>query len=249
MSKKKLNTNSNSIHKILPCSTLPNGLVIGLALVFLLSFCCSSMANSEDYVAYAKKQAQKAKEIIVPYKTEVDEIIKNISVRQLQPDIQIFKKEITTLAQNQCPMQHQDVNHVVAPLTTTVSTSTPILIFVSFSMPKESIKSWIAQAKKVGAAVYIRGLVNNSFKDTTKAVHELVQDQPGGLLIDPTLFKKYAIAQVPAVIVTSGDSFDAIYGDVTLDYALEKISKVAQGGEQKYLLDTIKKLRGKKQVN
>ena len=113
-------------------------------------------------------------------------------------------------------------------------------------MPSASIKGWINQAQKIGAAVCIRGLVNNSFKDTAKAVSALVQDQSGGLLIEPNLFKKYSITQVPAVVVASSDNFSVIYGDVLLDCALEKISHSLQYPEQSDLLEAIKKLRGVK---
>lgn len=251
MNKEKPNINSKLVRNmllrdVLLRDVLLNSLVMVLASVFLFTFCSLSVASNEDYeagVKYAKEQGRKAKEIIVPYKTEVAEIIKTVSTRQSQPDIQAFKTEITNIAKNQCSGQYQDANS--ASMLVPEAAPVPIMIFVSFSMSKESIKGWIAQAKKIGAAVYIRGLVNNSFKDTTKAVLELIQDQPGGLLIDPTLFKKYSIAQVPAVVVTSGNSFDVVYGDVTLDYALESISKAVQVSESKYLLDAIKKVRSK----
>jgi conjugal transfer pilus assembly protein TrbC len=212
-------------------------LVLFLFLVFLV-FCDSSIAsmqnNHEDYEAYAKEQAQRKEKIIAPYQAEINELVKNALSRQTHQDIQTFKKEIADIAKTQCSLQNQDVGSV----------QLPIIIFVSFSMPKESIKGWITQAKKVGAAVYIRGLVNNSFKDTAKIISGLVQDQSGGLLIDPTLFKKHSITQVPAVVVVNRESFDVIYGDVTLDYALEKINKPVSGNEQKYLL--VRKLRNSK---
>lgn len=206
-----------------------------------LRYCGIAYAINEDYLAYAKEQAQTAKEIVIPYKAEVDAIVKNVSARQSQPDIQVFKKEITKFTQMQCPMQYQSANPKAAPAT---PVSTPVLIFISFSMPKESIKSWIAQARKIRAAVYIRGLINNSFKDTTKAVSELVQGQPGGLLIDPSLFKKYSIMQVPAVVVPSVNDFGVVYGNVSLDYALDKINKFMQGSRKNDLSDAIRKLRG-----
>jgi|GEM_PF-5621726 len=214
----------------------------------LLPFCDSSLANDEDYAVYAKEQAQKAEQIASAYAGEVSEATKNVLAKQMQPEIQALKKEMQGVAKFQCSRQQQAFQEENKGQKSNPIQS-PLIIFVSFSMPKESIKGWIAQAQKVRAAVYIRGLVNNSFKDTTKAVSELVQDQIGGLLIDPNLFKKYAITQVPAVVVANGNpgdasnSFDIIYGDVSLDYALEKINKSAPNGERKDLLDVIKKLR------
>lgn len=114
-----------------------------------------------------------------------------------------------------------------------ISTS-PIIIFVSFSMPKESLKSWMQEAEKIHAPIVIRGLVDNSFKATIKKMAELAIDNQGGFQIDPTLFKKFQINQVPAVVVTNKsnclptqtcrEDYDVIYGNVHLDYALEKIA-------------------------
>ena len=199
-------------------------------------YCKSLMANNEDYEVYAKKQQEKAKVLIAPYKAEIAELIKSVKTRQLHSGIK-------SGAASKCPYLEKNTNAAASDASD--AGQLPIAIFVSFSMPKESIKGWINQAKKVGASVYIRGLVNNSFKDTAKAVNELIQDNKGGLLIDPTLFKKHAIIQVPAVVLLDEDNFDVVYGNVTLDYALEKINK-SRGGERKDLLEAIKKLRGRR---
>lgn len=100
-----------------------------------------------------------------------------------------------------------------------------ILIFVSFSMPKESLKGWISEAEKIHAPVVIRGLVNNSFKETLARMNELVSNNKGGVQLDPVLFKKFQIKQVPAVVVRDGNEYDVIYGDSHLDYALETVIK------------------------
>jgi conjugal transfer pilus assembly protein TrbC len=108
-----------------------------------------------------------------------------------------------------------------------------ILIFVSFSMPEVSIKGWMNEAEKIGAPVVIRGLVNNSFKATIQKMTELARDNHGGVQLDPTLFQKYQINQVPAVVVTTTEDtwpnetpkeYIKVYGDVHLDYALKKIA-------------------------
>ena len=226
---------------------------------FVLSVFFMPPTYAENHTLYANKHGQKSKELIAPYITEVNEIIKNVLKRQSQPDIQALKKKAIATAKRQCPLQKKiilgDKKDKKGKKDKKVNIGRlPIIVFVSFSMPKESIKGWITQAQKVDASVYIRGLVNNSFKDTTKAVGGLVQNQhgqqtqSGGLLIDPTLFKKYSITQVPAVVVVQGDSFDVIYGDVTLDYALGKISRAQESKQGKNknrirLLKTIKKLR------
>lgn len=109
-----------------------------------------------------------------------------------------------------------------------------IIIFASFSMPKESIKQWIRQGTEIQAPIVIRGLVNNSFKDTINVLYNLNQEMHGGVQLDPTLFQKYQINKVPAVVVTNTanclpnqschETYDVVYGDVTLSYALKMIA-------------------------
>jgi conjugal transfer pilus assembly protein TrbC len=110
--------------------------------------------------------------------------------------------------------------------------SSNVLIFVSFSMPKESLRGWLRQAELIKAPVIIRGLVHNSFRDTTKAVMDIIPNNRGGIQLDPLLFRQFHIEKVPAVVVTRADcaaqetcqEFDVIYGDVTLDYALKEVA-------------------------
>src|SRR6266487_3970402 len=109
-----------------------------------------------------------------------------------------------------------------------------VLIFVSFSMPKDSLRGWLKEADTLKAPVVIRGLVNGSFRDTTNAVMALLLDNRGGVQLDPTLFRRFHIEKVPAVVVVrpaclsqsdcnDPTDFDVIYGDVTLEYALKQI--------------------------
>jgi type-F conjugative transfer system pilin assembly protein TrbC len=197
-----------------------------LFILLLCFFCCCANA------VYVDKQIRSIEEIIVPYKQEVAVIIDNVLKKQ---QTEIFNQQSTVeIKKNQCIVNKDTKSKIIS------NTDTSILIFISFSMPQESIKGWINQAKKVNAAVYMRGLVNNLFKDTIMAVNKLVQDQPGGILIDPTLFRKYAITQVPAVVVSRGENFDVIYGDVTLDYALANLSK-----DNVFLAEAINELRKK----
>lgn len=108
-----------------------------------------------------------------------------------------------------------------------------IFIFVSFSMPKESLRGWLREADKIKAPIIIRGLVKNSFRETIKTVYEILPDKRGGIQLDPTLFKKFKIDKVPAVLVAESScitkpicqSYHVIYGDVTLSYALKELSK------------------------
>lgn len=112
-----------------------------------------------------------------------------------------------------------------------------VFVLVSFSMPEESLTAWLNEAKKINAAVVIRGLINNSFKETTARLAPLLKKSPSGLLLDPTLFVRYDIGQVPAVLVRDPnkcqaptrcldtDAFAAFYGNTSLAYGLKQIAK------------------------
>lgn len=108
-----------------------------------------------------------------------------------------------------------------------------IIIFVSFSMPDESLKGWLREANMINAPVIVRGFVNNSFKDTINKIGALTKDNHGGIQIDPTLFQRFHVDKVPAVVVVKEPNcitgmsctfdYDIVYGDVKLSYALKKI--------------------------
>jgi len=116
----------------------------------------------------------------------------------------------------------------------TLKSSGNIMIFISFSMPEKNIKEWLQQAELIHAPVIIRGLVNNSFKDTIKKMSQFTNDNHGGVQLDPTLFQRYQITKVPAVVIkntseclpnqTCEENYDVIYGNITLSYALKKVA-------------------------
>ena len=122
-------------------------------------------------------------------------------------------------------------------LTRNTGSNSEVLIFVSFSMPINSLKAWSTQAKKIHAPLVIRGLVNDSFLDTQKSVKKMIGDQQGGIMIDPRLFKQYQITQVPAVVILhknnnpclrnqscwGQENFDVVFGDIGLESALQMI--------------------------
>ena len=44
----------------------------------------------------------------------------------------------------------------------------PLIAFVSFSMPEDSLKAILEQVDRAGGTVVLRGLVNDSFKNTAR---------------------------------------------------------------------------------
>lgn len=113
----------------------------------------------------------------------------------------------------------------------------PVLIFISFSMPEASLRQWAAQAQKIHAPLVIQGLFKSSFPKTEQAVRELAPNNQGGVVLDTRLFRQYHIRQVPAVVVRKNNAqpcptnqscwenkdYDVVSGDVGLENALQQI--------------------------
>jgi conjugal transfer pilus assembly protein TrbC len=111
-----------------------------------------------------------------------------------------------------------------------VSSSSPscgtkevLRIFVSFSMPESLLVNLDQQARKIGAKLVIRGLKNNSFKETFEFIKS-IDDQAIRVDIDPKAFTEFGITQVPSFVLNSDTSYDKITGNVSLSYVLKEFA-------------------------
>lgn len=110
-----------------------------------------------------------------------------------------------------------------------------ILVFVSFSMPKQSLKLLSEQLAKIGGTLLLRGLVENSIPKTVAKTMDLFGDKEvGGFSVDPEVFKQYQVRAVPAVVIIPKNickqepcksEFDIVYGDIPLEESLERFIK------------------------
>ncbi len=111
--------------------------------------------------------------------------------------------------------------------------SAQLIVFISTSMSKTSIKQWAVQADLLGAELVIRGFINNSFKDTVLLAQELfAKDNVGGFNVDPLKFKSYDIQVVPAVVLDVGGKVDLVQGDIGLIEALKIIQKSGENARE-----------------
>lgn len=132
-----------------------------------------------------------------------------------------------------------------------------ILIFVSFSMPDQSLQAYLRDAKKINASIVIRGLVDNSFQKTFRRIAQLVKASGGdGVELNPLWFKRFDIRAVPAVVVVPNESncfknkickgdkdYDVMTGNITLSAALREIRN--RGHNTKNIADSaLIKLQG-----
>lgn len=110
----------------------------------------------------------------------------------------------------------------------------PVMIFVSSSIPNNSLKDLMIQAKKVGAVLVFRGFIG-SLKNTQEFLANIAKENVSAI-IDPRLFDIFQVKLVPTFIVLANNiqnceanncnftpKNDRISGNITLKYALEQI--------------------------
>ncbi len=114
-------------------------------------------------------------------------------------------------------------------------------LFVSSSMPKETIRNLMNDAGKLGITVFFKGNVNDKeplkFAEMKEYLGSLNLKHYVDIKIHPPAYTKFKITQVPAIVVAAEDvdsrldengcanpsDYDIIRGDVKLDWAIEKI--------------------------
>ncbi|HHW4982772.1 TPA: type-F conjugative transfer system pilin assembly protein TrbC [Legionella anisa] len=117
-----------------------------------------------------------------------------------------------------------------------------VSVFVSFSMPGRLLEETLKESSRLHIPAYLNGLYHDSMRDTSLKVMELSQRVPNlNLAIDPTLFERFGIQQVPALVVDEGNAFDVIYGHLTLQ---EGLLRIAGHGETRFSIHDARRISG-----
>ena len=130
-----------------------------------------------------------------------------------------------------------------------------LYIFVSTSMPKPLLKSYLQEANKYGGVLVLKGLPQGSFKELTKFVIDLtgnngnLQEIAANIQIDDEAYEKFKIVSVPTIVLSFDPEyhqnqsatfkFDKMVGNVGVKYPLEEFSKSGELAVQasRYLND------------
>ncbi len=118
--------------------------------------------------------------------------------------------------------------------------SGPMLVgFASLSMPEASLKRMIDDVTRAGGVIVFRGFPASNPMRFAGAMRRLVEpDQAASVLIDPRLFRAFAIDAAPTYVAVASDyapcdslsctsavpPFDRLSGNVTTRFALETIA-------------------------
>ena len=139
------------------------------------------------------------------------------------------------------PVGPVDFDELVASATGNLKdnrgTAPQFIVFVSLSMPQQSLRKIITETSAAGGFVVFRGFPNNSGKQFLAAMSKVIDkdDQFASIGVDPRLFRAFAVIAVPTYVAVSSDfspcdgiackttppPFDAMSGNVTASYALQ----------------------------
>ena len=186
-----------------------------------------SLAGAPTAAEIAQWQAQQA-HIVTQYAPEMARITHDAQQRMQAPDVQAAVQALT--ARGYAPSQSAKNTADAAP--------GDLFVFISSSLPTASLMQWLQEADALGATLVLRGFVNDSLPETEAWLNELLKQTHGrgGVQINPPLFQRYGITQVPTVVVTQPPSecapaqtcatpaFDKLSGNLHLRTALQQLS-------------------------
>ena len=233
---------------------------IGLSLIFswqLMASSCDEQArlkHSEEISEIQEETQESLKEGL----KEVESFLNNISSKEVKNDLfyglgqskkgTSLKTSFESMQNNQFPLkegphcqkgcqrEELNINEILKPNS---SHKTGVIVFISLSMPDSSLKSLFKEAEACGARIVIRGLINNSFAQTSQKLQNLKISVD----IDPPLFEEFKIEHVPVYVHCKLSSegpqvqnHDRVLGNVTLLHALEQFKEKGEiKGVEEYL--------------
>ncbi|MBI1823814.1 MAG: hypothetical protein HYR80_06875, partial [Nitrospirae bacterium] len=146
-----------------------------------------------------------------------------------------------------------------------------IYLFVSSSIPQRTLRNYvrtIADLDDPNIYIVLRGFIGGmkTVAPTQKFIGDLIKKNPDcvgecpsyqvNTIIDPLLFRRYAITTVPSVVYVpfiqmdgagseglvenaAVSQFDTVHGDAPLDVLLEEINKKRQSGTLEGLISKL----------
>lgn len=100
-----------------------------------------------------------------------------------------------------------------------------ISVFVSFSMPSQLLEETIKDATNHQVPVVLNGFYQDSMRETAIKLFALAKKVPNASIqIDPIVFERFKINQVPAWVLEGEHSFDVIFGNITFDKARDEFA-------------------------
>lgn len=96
------------------------------------------------------------------------------------------------------------------------------IVFLSFSAPDETWKSYSQDLEKINGTFLLRGVPGNSFKTFSEKVKDLRQKGVhASIAIDSEAFENYNVDSIPTILLHNGEVHDRITGNIPINVALK----------------------------
>ena len=129
-----------------------------------------------------------------------------------------------------------------------------LMVFISLSMPENSLKQLAIQIRQAGGVLVLRGMYEGSLQKTINAIYEL-NKQGVSAIIHPEFFRKYDVRAVPTFVLENKEEgkckfgnctrvFDKLTGNVSLKYVLEQFA--SEGSNPKVAQQYLERIGGTK---
>lgn len=176
----------------------------------------------QSIIEQAKQQSESHKADALNKATETKAIVQNI----IEQEKMNFNTSpcLSKLGaqQNSCQVVKPESIDLL-PKTSSVNTPTTLIVFISFSMPEESLKALFKEAENnAHVRLVLRGFIDDSMEKTARSIHDL----KGVVDIDPELFERYQIERAPTFLwVKKGQPLGKLTGNITIAYAQEIVDE------------------------
>ncbi|MDP2781064.1 type-F conjugative transfer system pilin assembly protein TrbC [Devosia sp.] len=131
--------------------------------------------------------------------------------------------------------------HFSKPPFMPINTAThELMVFVSFSMPPESLQRIVEQSERTGAHIVFRGFRGNKMMEMSQHIAKLIGNHRVEVSVNPPAFNQFQVSAVPALVIalpTASEGMDngcaqatqfvKVTGDVGQDYALDLIERTS----------------------
>jgi conjugal transfer pilus assembly protein TrbC len=127
-----------------------------------------------------------------------------------------------------------------SPITNQPPVAPELMVFVSFSMPRESLLRIVEQSEMTGARLIFRGFTGDKLTDMSKRIADLLGKHRVEAVVHPPAFTQFKVNQVPALVISQSDAgnqldngcaqaerYVKVTGDVSQDYALDYIERTS----------------------
>jgi len=231
-----------------------------VVLYFLLSFRAyagTTLNTVTQLINRANKYSFKKPEISLTAKEEAAKVYKLYRSKEFQQEINHYKKEIKAEFLNNKNSYLSYYTSIKKNLKYYLLPEEKIYICISSSIPLTTLRAYAADLDKLkdpNIILVMRGFVNGMEKiePTLDFIRKILIKHPGNgfnshnvrkinIEIDPLIFRRYHINEVPAFIYTNKITKEAyiLYGDVKLRYAIQKFKEYSNSQSLRLILKSI----------